>query len=403
MRNTAQNTVNTEEYVSRAYETMCTRRSMIPKLEDEVRSIRKRMRMCKGPAEIHTYRTLSKQVDELNKQITEYASGDETRSFFERVRPLMSLKQVKVPTDCDATGADAADEEGDVCMTREPDSGTVVCDPNVVQQREALAMSLFHPKIGVPIFIQTDRCTLCDADLRLHEDGGAMVCPSCHRLHQFLQLGTDHVDVDYVAQDTHANHVRATHTGNVDNMHGVDKSYPKVELFRQYIMQFSASVAPPPPHVMEEILRELSKVHIRHSGKVQSTHVVNILKKRGLKQYSWMSMRISMMLRCHVDSTASHIPVFSQELQTRLVKRFEVLLRNMKARRCRNRRKMFNLRFLTKLFLYQEGEHAMCAMFDNHKTRAVIRREDALLSGNYKILESEMKEHGFKWRMFRSV
>ena len=113
-----------------------------------------------------------------------------------------------------------------------------------------------------------------------------------------------------------------------------------------------------------------------------------------------MSERIGMILK-----KKEHEPdaVFSEELISRLVERFSKLLDALKKSRCRNRQKVFNFKFITKVFLIMEGEYALSELFQNHKTRTVLRREDFRLKEGCTILEKEMNENGFSWKFIRSL
>jgi hypothetical protein len=369
VRRSERSSANAVEHAKRSYAGMCTKRKLIPQMQEKLESLRKRMKTCKGPSQIHMYLGLKEQTELIGAEIKEIQSGREARAFFERARPLM-VQEHKVD------------------------------DVNMAQKREALAMSLFHPEKAVPVFVQTDRCTHCHHDLRIRSDESLTVCPGCRRTCRFLQLSTDHVDVDYVAQDTHANHTRSTCTGNVDNMSNSDNPYPKPPLFLKFLMQFFEDIPDPPSKVIETILHELSKVHIHHTTKVQSTPIGNILRKTNLKEWSWMALRIAMMLK-----RRSHepMPVFSQALISRLMKRFEKLVDALMKSRCRNRKKVFNFKFITKVFLVMENEFSLAELFENHRTRSVIRREDKRVGDTCRILQEEMKENSFTWAFFRSL
>ena len=272
-------------------------------------------------------------------------------------------------------------------------------DVNLDQKREALAMSLFHAEKAVPVFIQTDRCTKCNVELMMRNEESLMICPQCKRTSNYLPLSTDHVDVDYVAQDTHANHTKSTATGNIDSTNE-DNSYPKEALFLKFLMQFSEKVPDPPTRVYETILKELSKVHIAHASKVQPTPIGTILRKTNLKDFAWMSLRIAMALKRHEGEP---MPSFSDAKISRLLSRFRMLIEELKRVKTRSRKKCFNFRFLVRGFLIMEGDHATSELFENHKTRSVLRREDKRVERACERLQKDAEKNGFDWTFFRSI
>lgn len=370
IRRDERSTTNTINHIKSAYSDMCTKRKMIPQMEDKLQQLRKRMKMCKGPQQIQEYLRLRTEGESIKKIIREIEEGSEARMFFERARPLIEH---------------AEQEEANA---------------NNDQKREALAMALFHSEKAVPVFIQTDRCVYCHHDLLMCDDESILICPKCKRSTKYLQLSTDHVDVDYVAQDTHANHIRSTLTGNVDNMNHLNNKYPKSSLYHKFLMQFSENVPPPPDSVIEAILHELSKVHIMHSYKIQATPIGNILKKKQLKEWAWMSIRISLIIKRKENDP---MPIFSEDLIQRLLRRFQKLVEVLKQENFRNGKKVFNFKFLTKVFLLMEGEVNMSELFGNNKTRSVLRRDDKKLGQICKILEKDVTENGFNWKYFRSL
>lgn len=368
VRRSERSSQNARQHVKKIYAEICTKRKMVPQMRFRLQDVHKRMAVCRGPSNIRRYMLLKEQAEKLEREIKYIEDDMDARQFFERTRPLIER--------------------------------TDNLDTNNEQKREALAMALFHPDKAVPVFIQTDRCTHCGVDLKMDDEESVLVCPQCRRTTKYLNLSTDHVDVDYVAQDTHVNHINSTMTGNVDNTKGTDESYPKASLYQKFLMQFSENVPEPPEEVLEVIERELHKVHILHNSKVQTTPVGNILRKKGYKDWAWMSTRISMMLKKNSNEV---IPLFSNVLIERLLKRFDFLIDAMKRSRCRNKSKAFNFRFLTKVFLTLEGEYAMSELFENHKTRTVLRREDMRVGQLCRMLRQEAKDNGFDWDFFRSL
>lgn len=362
-----QSTAGALEHIKRAYTDMCTKRKMVPQMEENLERVKKKMNDCRGPQSIKTYLELKSEADRLQKAIKETNEGLEAKAFFERARPLLVA-----PKDHDT---------------------------NMEQKREALAMTLFHPEKSVPVYIQTDRCTRCGHDFQIRTEESLVVCPNCALSSKFLQLFTDHMDTEGFAQDTHANHVRSTATGNVDNMSHND-DYPKPSLYEKFLLQFSNKVPKPPAKVKEVILREFSNVHIQHGSKVQPTPVGNILRKHNLKEWAWMSTLIGMMLKFE-DNVP--LPSFSDERIARYVKYLENLIDALKRTRCRNRKKVSNFKFLTKVFLTMDGDFATAELFENHKTRTVLRHEDRRVGEASALLREEIVANGFQWEHFRSL
>lgn len=361
---------NAAEYIKRSYNELQTQRGMLPQMREALEDIVKRMKTCRGPTDIRTYMRLKGECEVLQRKIERVVEGSDTRQFFQRAQPLLMQCETAV-------------------------------DHELSQRREALAMAMFHPEKAVPVFVQTNRCSGCQTDMKVQSEESIMVCPGCKTTRPYLQLATDHVDCDYYAQDTHAHHNRITCAGNLDSMTTQDDSgYPKPSLLRKYLYQFSETVPDAPSEVVEVILRKLSQVHIQGRHKAQPTPIGNILKQHGLKEYSWMSSRIAMDI-----SRQPHQPkaTMSKALIERIIERFELMLAALKQKNCRKRSKVFNFKFITRVFLQMEGEFALSELFDNHKTRAVLNREDRRLHQSCKILDSEMASNGFSWKFFRSL
>ena len=95
--------------------------------------------------------------------------------------------------------------------------------------------------------------------------------------------------------------------------------------------------------------------------------------------------------------------VFSEELIRSLMRRFERLLHVMTTSRGRNRKKLFNFKFLTKVFLIMEGEYALSEMFECHRTRTVLRREDRRVGEICAELRGMVEEEGWNWEFFRNL
>lgn len=360
---------NAADRISIVISEHCRKRALIPDMKKEKDEIINQMKSCKGPGGIRMYRMLSAKAKSLEQQIESIERGDEARSFFERARPLLT---------------DKVDE-----------------DFNVEQQKEMLAMALFHPNKAARIHLRMNECSKCSADLVINNEESLLICPECHLTYPYLQLSTDHVDANHIAQDTSVNHRRSTSTKNVDNTVAEETGgFPRPALYRKHLYQFSKRVEPPKPAVLEIILQELSKVHIQSNTKAQPTPVSNILKAKGLQEWCWMATRIAIMLR-----KKPHEPevLFDDQLIDKLVRRYELLLESMKKARQQKNKNVWNFRYLTKNFLTMEGEHELAELFDNHKTRNVLRREDKRVATGCAIMRQDPKQSDVRWLFKRSL
>jgi hypothetical protein len=365
---------NVTEHVKGSYLRMLTQQRMVPQKEEELAALVKEMSELVGLDGIGRYQQLSQRVNNLRKEVEYLRSGKQADAFYERARPLLGKRK------------------------READEHS-----NVHQKREAVAMALMHPHKAVPVYMETDRCNACGTDLREISEEALDVCPNpqCQVTRARLAMATDHRDVDFIAQDTHANLNRCTIAANIDNTQDPDQAYPKSEVFHQYLLQFCKVIPTPPRHVLQVVQRELSQVHVSHPGKVHPTPIGTILRQNNLKQWAWMPHRIALELKRKDHET---IPLTDHATVLRMVERYTKLIAAMKDERCPNRRKSQNMRFIAKVFAVQEKQYAFSELFENHKTRSVLRREDRNMRivCNY-IEESELNKEGWSWKFFRSL
>ena len=87
----------------------------------------------------------------------------------------------------------------------------------------------------------------------------------------------------------------------------------------------------------------------------------------------------------------------------KLVRRYELLLESMKKARQQKNKNVWNFRYLTKNFLTMEGEHELAELFDNHKTRNVLRREDKRVATGCAIMRQDPKQSDVRWLFKRSL
>lgn len=367
-RQSGQTIKETTEFLKQTFQTAVTKEKLIPELEERLVGVKREMGTCKGSQGRRKYRKLDKEARGIQKEIILLRHECNPDSMFTRARPLMS-------------GAH-----------------------DNIYQREALAMSIMgNDQSSVVCYTQKHRCETCNVDLRMKPDDSVLVCTNCHRVYPFLSLNTDHVDVDYVAQDTHQNHIRSTNTGNMDNSMHIDNGYPRANLYRRFLTQFSEGVPDPPQYVFDAILRELSLlVHMHSDQKFQPTPIATILRKSPeLKDYHVMSNRISLMMKRRPGEPSL---TMSDNLIHRLMERFKQFVSQNKFRA---KKKVSNFRFLTRVFLFMEGEYAKSEMFDNHRTRSVLIQEDRsmkqVVEQIQKNLDKDMGPNQFKWESFRSM
>ena len=374
---------NAIAHIKRSYTEHQTQLAMLPQHKSQMESLQKRLKVCKGAQSIREFYTLKADMKQLQTKIDEIEQGQDAKSFYERAIPLITQ--------------------------------TKSSDPNVDQKREALALVLFHKEKSMPVFIQTDLCTRCKEELTLKAEESLMVCPKCSATSRQFNMATDHVDVDYYAQDTHANHAKLTATGNLESRE--DVLYPKPQMYEAFLTQFRDIIPDPPARVLDIVLGELSKVHIASGSKVQPTPIGSILKKKGLKEFSWMSLRIAMLLS---KKETDAMPCFTEERVQRLMTRFHMFISTVKSAVMKKRNVSPNvkalatalkfitrnfLQFLTRVFLIMEDDIPQSELFDCHKTRSVHRREDTRIRKACELLKktNDLDALGMQWNYCRSL
>lgn len=365
MRKVERDSENALQHVKRTYLEMQTQKAMLPEEENKLDVLRKRLKTCQGPQDIREYYRIQDDIKQLEAKIGDVRAGKNARAFFERALPLL----------------------------REPPK---VSEINMEQKREALATVLFHKEKSVPVFIQTELCTTCGEELVIRAEESLDVCQTCRRTKRRFNMATEHVDVDYYAQDTHANHTKSTASGNME----ANEDPLKPALFESFLAQFDESVDDPPQRILDVILIELSNVHAASGSKVQPTPIQTILKKKGLKEYVPMALRIAMLLR---KKKTDAMPRFSKSLIARMMTRF-IMFVDMVKKSKKSLKFMTRgfLQFLTRVFLILENEVAMSEFFDCHKTRSVHMREDRRVNDICKML-SKKTLNGFPWDYVRSL
>lgn len=327
---------------------------MLPTLEKKHQDLQARMAKCRGPAQIRKWRQLRREVRQIEARMADIRSGRATRQLMERARPLLSRER-------------KADE------TVVPPSAATL-DANTEQQLEAVAMSLFHKDKAIPVHIQTNQCTLCHVNLEYHPTESLLMCPQCHRTTEDLALLTDHVDLDYVAQDTGVNHLNATSTANRSRPAHQTQTVPQPDDFEKYCQQLAHNVPDPPDELLEIILWELTHIHIHHDVKMADTTISSILAKHKLTDtWNWMRLRISMLLRARRGHET--IPSFSDELIQKLKARYATVARLVRTHCHRQAKQTRDFNFLLKVFLLQLGEFDAAEWFENRKTHAVMSRK----------------------------
>lgn len=348
------------KHLQPAFVEMKTSQRFAEEKEKQLKVLLKELAACTGSHNLSTYRRLKRKVQDLETEIDKAQKCVKTRNFMERVHALTSHKSNSIQSN---------------------------------KKREAIARNILHGDKGIPVTYEVNKCDFCDELLLYKHEESRMLCPKCHRTQKDCQLATDHVDADYVAQDTHANHTRMTATQGVfhQDTNG-ESSYEK------YLYQFSEDVEPIPDEVIEIILQELSQVHMSHCSKVQPTPITKILKKHNLQDYAHMPQRIANELKRKKNEP---IPVFSKELIDRMLRRERILRSHLLKKNPRSYKKLIKHKSLTKVFLRMENEANLAELLDNHKTRAVLRQENTKLMEACRELSKTDKT--FNWTFNRDI
>jgi hypothetical protein len=326
---------NIEHYQKQTENRLLNKRKLLPDMEKEAEQVRKKMKLCTGPNDIQTYLQLKMQSQTLQEDIQHIKENKDYLELQERLKPIM--------------------KNGDH-----------------QQRREAVSMSVLFPQRSMSVYIDTERCARCRQPLHFKNEERLLVCSNrfCRRTVEYLDLSTDHVDVAYFAQDNHANHLRSTKMANVD-ISASNNMLHKDEAYEKFIQQWT--VPPPPGDVFNVLLTELSKVHMHHASKIQSTPIASILRRTNYKQYAWMSVRIAIMLRRRPHEV---LPIMDETLAQKLLQRYQLFVEALPNSTCRDKKRAFNLSHLTKIFLMMEKRYDLSELFVNHKTRPVMKREE---------------------------
>jgi hypothetical protein len=272
-------------------------------------------------------------------------------------------------------------------------------DVNMVQKRDALAVQLFHTSSSIPVFVDTDRCTRCNTPFELLHEESILTCSNCGMTNNYIQLDTDHQDVNCMGQDTAENHIRSTCTNNVDTAsHRANSGYPTSNFYAREIRPFCVDVPKPPPEVYERILQELGNIHIGDTSKVPDS-INSILKSAGLKAWIPMHLLISMTLKA---KRVEDVPVFSVELYERLVRRYDLFIHALRESYVHSKSKVLNNKFLTRVFLYMEGKPEMARCFDNQRTTTELKKKQRVLLKVCEYFQNH-PDPEFDWPFVRSI
>ena len=69
VRRRERSSANALEHMKRSYADMCTKKEMIPQLEENLEQTRKKMKLCKGPQAIKEYLVLKTESVRLQESI----------------------------------------------------------------------------------------------------------------------------------------------------------------------------------------------------------------------------------------------------------------------------------------------------------------------------------------------
>ena len=383
LRQEERSSVRAQQHLTEAIQQLHTRRQMVPQLQETYDALEKKLTTYQGAHSILEYRQGQRQLRQLKRQMAEALSTQDERALRDRAAPLL-----------------------------QPDAKRARTDVNAEQKLEALALSMFHRDKALPVYIAADVCTQCGTPWKMKAEESLLVCPNpeCCRTSTFYHMATDHVDLEH--HDTHASHNRSTLPQGVE---APTHAGVREQLYRQYLMQFCVEVARPPREIFELLLSDLSKIHVQPGTQVSVAAINNILKKNNKKEWLCMSHMIAMRLNQRLFSgggssdlverllSEDHddkepIPRFSLSLVQRLVERFAQIQTEATSTTTKARKQMISFRDYTKRFLKQEGEVALSELFDGHRTRQVMLREDQ----RFAVVCRALGPRG-NWPFYRSV
>lgn len=310
------------------------------KLLESIKEDEKRLKKLNGKRNIREALIIQRRKKRKVQELKECQDSNEYRAFIEVVKPI--VQPIKQENEKKKSNRILEFEK---------------------QQKYAIFMNAFHPDKVVPCFFDHYTCNSClkNMDLMSLPEDSQMVCPYCGDVQEDLWN-----PMDYVEQKE-----------------GKSSGYDPTNLFTKFLSQFSVHAVDPPEEVFKIIQQHLYKIHINCREKAKSTPINDILRKSDLQKYVPMAQRISRIYQ------GLPIPQLTDEMIERTVKRFKQLTQVFSEVRVKqNRKKYPKFSYFAKICLEMDGYHEQAALFESHRTRAVLREADKRMKNCSKIWKS---------------
>lgn len=387
LQNNVYNSQTIYKNLKRKYGDIQAHSLELPALKRRKQDLEEQKKRVKGIENINLYQDLSNAIQKIAEDIKNIEEKTQQQMIFEKATALLR---------------GANDQH----------------DTNMIQMRDAVAMTTFFEDKTIPVFVQTNNCPSCHTRLRHHVDESILVCNTCSYTKKFIPLNSDHQDINVAGQDTIENHLQSTISNNIiedsipsdhsttEKKTEKEKSakkrsfvYDTVEYYERTIYPFLENQVGPADEEYEIILRELCNIHIVDASKVTNS-IAGILKKTGLSKWSWMEDRITMTVTA--KDIKKDVPVFSTKLYNRLKERYKLFISALHTIYENSRAKILNPRYLTRIFLFMENEPHMARCFHNQRTTTDLKKKERVLR---RVVEHfrENPTKGYEWKMIRSV
>lgn len=255
---------------------------------------------------------------------------------------------------------------------------------------KVMAQNVIRPEADQRIMLDEHRCPHCDTRLfmKVKLEESMATCPN-------TECGASiHVDVN-IHDLNNAIQPISTAAYAIKTHKPQQNHQDRQPNYRDFLMPFHVDASPPPEFVVNTVYRELeTRVHVRHTAKIQNTAIQSILRNHGLTKYSPYITIIGKMLR------GEFIPRFTSELIDRLVARFE-LERSELSDNNSKKRKTVTFNSITNRNLKMEGYPKEAAAFPYHKGPDVSVQEDKRLKTCYENIRAR-PDNDMEWSFHRS-
>lgn len=221
--------------------------------------------------------------------------------------------------------------------------------------------------VNEPVIVNRDLCN-CGGKLRVDTKVYMFVCIACG--HQSVYVAED-------SEKTASNHRRGTANSS---------DYDSTPFYSTFLKQFGENTAEVPEKVMQLLLSTIDDIH----STVSHTLVDKILTKNKYGTWCKYKYRIAKILN------DEDIPVFDNDLISRLKLRFKYIKQAFEHIRDESRKKMPNFVTILKVSLSMEGRNDLVKMFSNHKGRAIYLAEEDRLRKCCELIEKH-GGYGFDW------